>query len=237
MRHVGVGQAARHRLRRELSRSTSPCRAAAWMPRKTCCVTTASAAICGTSGTPASRLTSTFVGTLAARPGGGRRGDAAARCGRAVRADRIRQDGHRRCDDRPPRREHPGAGASHRTAQAVAGAAAGLSRRRQGRGRHHRRRQGQADRQDRHRGDAVAVPPGRGQSAGRELRPGHRGRVPPRRRGLVRRHPEAGQGQVRARPDRHADPPRRPAADHLHAVRADSAHGGQAGRVRRTTWR
>ena len=35
------------------------------------------------------------------------------------------------------------------------------------------------------------------------------------------------QGQVRARPDRHADPPRRSAADHLHAVRTDSAHGGE----------
>ena len=30
--------------------------------------------------------------------------------------------------------------------------------------------------------------------------------------------------------DRHADPPRWPAADHLHAVRADPPHGGQAGR-------
>ena len=41
-----------------------------------------------------------------------------------------------------------------------------------GRGRHHRRRQGQTDRHDRHRRDAVAVAPGRGQCAGRELRAG-----------------------------------------------------------------
>ena len=39
-----------------------------------------------------------------------------------------------------------------------------------------------------------------------------------------------GQGQVRARPDRHADPPRWPAADHLHAVRTDPAHGGETRR-------
>ena len=43
------------------------------------------------------------------------------------------------------------------------------------------------------------VPPGRGQSAGRELRSRHRRRVPPRRRRLVRRDPEADQGEIRAR--------------------------------------
>jgi hypothetical protein len=97
-------------------------------------------------------------------------------------------------------------------------------------GRHHRRRQGQTHRQDRHRRDAVRLPAGRGQPAGRELRTGDRGRVPPRWRCVVRCHPEADQGQVRAGPDRDADPPRWSAADHLHAVRADPVHGGQASR-------
>ena len=128
------------------------------------------------------------------------------------------------------RREHLGAGPSNRVAEAMAGTPASLSWRWQGRGRHHRRRQGQAHRQDRHRRDAVAVAPGRGQRAGRELRTDHRGRMPSRRRRIVRRHPQADQGEVRARPDRHADSPRWPAADHLHAVRADPPHGGQAGR-------
>ena len=66
--------------------------------------------------------------------------------------------------------------------------------------------------------------------AGRELRPRDRGRVSPRWCRVVRRHPEADQGQVRARPDGDADPTRRSAADHFHAVRADPLHGGQAGR-------
>ncbi len=65
--------------------------------------------------------------------------------------------------------------------------------------------------------------------AGRELRSRHRRRMPPRRRVVVRCHPQASQGQVRARPDRDADSPRWPAADHLHAVRTDPAHGGQTG--------
>jgi hypothetical protein len=73
------------------------------------------------------------------------------------------------------------------------------------------------------------LPAGRGEPAGRKLRSGDRGRVPPRRRGIVRCHPEADQGQVRAGPDGDADPPRWAAADHLHAVRADPIHGGQAG--------
>jgi hypothetical protein len=63
---------------------------------------------------------------------------------------------------------------------------------------------------------------------GRKLRSGDRGRVPPRWRCVVRCHPEADQGQVRAGPDGDADPPRWSAADHLHAVRADPVHGGQA---------
>jgi hypothetical protein len=54
------------------------------------------------------------------------------------------------------------------------------------------------------------------------------GRVPPRRRHLVRRHPQTVQSQVRSGSDRHADSPRWPAAHHLHAVRADPAHGGKA---------
>ena len=163
MRLVGVGQAARHRLRRELSRSTSPCRAAASMPRRTLLRDNGIRCDLRDERYAGEPIEVGFVGTLAPRPGSGRRGDAASRCRRAVRADRLRQDGHGRGDDRPARREHPGAGASHRTAQAVAGASAGLPGRRQGRGRHHRRRQGQADRQDRHRRDAVAVAPGRGQ--------------------------------------------------------------------------
>ena len=44
-------------------------------------------------------------------------------------------------------------------------------------------------------------------------------------------------GEVRAWPDRHADPPRWPAADHLHAVRTDPAHGGQAGGCTARLWR
>ena len=51
------------------------------------------------------------------------------------------------------------AGASHRITQAVAGAAAVVPQRRQGRGWHDWWRQSQAYRQDRHRRDAVAVTP------------------------------------------------------------------------------
>jgi superfamily II DNA or RNA helicase len=45
---------------------------------------------------------------------------------------------------------------------------------------------------------------------------------------LVRRHPQTLQSQVRLGPDRHADPPRWPAAHHLHAMRPDPAQGGKA---------
>jgi hypothetical protein len=141
------------------TRSTSPCRAAASMPRRTCCATTASPATCGTSASAVSRSMCPSS-ALCAGPGGRSRRNAASRRRRAVRSDRLWQDGHRRRDDRAPGRQHPGAGASHRTAQAMAGTSAGVSGCRQGRGRHHRRRQGQAHRQDRHRRDAVAVPQG-----------------------------------------------------------------------------
>jgi hypothetical protein len=80
---------------------------------------------------------------------------------------------------------------------------------------------------DRHRLDAVAVPPGRSQRAGRALRTHRGGRVPPSLGVLIRGDPEAGQGEVRPRADGHADPPRWPAAHHLHAVRPDAAHGGE----------
>ena len=53
--------------------------------------------------------------------------------------------------------------------------------------------------------------------------------VPSRRRRLIRRHPQANEGKVRVRPDGNTHPPRWPAADHLHAVRADSLHGGHTG--------
>ncbi len=166
----------------------------------------------------------------ASRPGGCRRSDALPRRRGAVRADRLRQDGDGRRDDRPAGRQHLGTGAPHRTAQAVAGTPAGLPWRRQRCGRHHRRRQGQAHWQDRHRRDAVVVPPRRGEPAGRGIRSGDRRRVPPRRRDLLRRHPEADQGEVRARSDGDTNPPRRAATDHLHAVRADPPHGSHAGR-------
>jgi hypothetical protein len=55
------------------------------------------------------------------------RGNAAPRHRRAVRADRLWQDRDCRRDDCAPGRQHPGAGAPHRTAQAMAGTAAGFS--------------------------------------------------------------------------------------------------------------
>jgi hypothetical protein len=55
-------------------------------------------------------------------------------------------------------------------------------------------------------------------------------RMPPSVGLLVRSDPEAGQGQVRARPDGYSSTARRSAADHLHAVRSDPAHRGEAGR-------
>ena len=50
------------------------------------------------------------------------------------------------------------------------------------------------------------------------------------RRSVIRRDPETVQGQIGAGPDGDADPPRWSAANHLHAVRANPLHGGQAGR-------
>ena len=82
-----------------------------------------------------------------------------------------------------------GAGAPDRIAQAVAGPPASVPGRRQGRGRHHWRWQSQTHRQDRHRRDAVFIPPGRGKPAGRGIRTGHRRRVSSCWRGLVRRDP------------------------------------------------
>lgn len=92
--------------------------------------------------------------------------------------------------------------------------------------RHHRWRQGPAYRQDRYCGDAVLVPPRRSEPAGGGLRAGDCRRVPSRWCRVLRCHPEENQGEIRARPDGNTDPPRWPAADHLHAVRADPPHGG-----------
>ena len=100
-----------------------------------------------------------------------------------------------------------GAGASHRTAQAVAGASASLPGCWSGCGRHHWRWQGQAHGQDRHRRYAILVPPGRGQPTGRKLRAGDCGRVPSCRRSVIRRDPETVQGQIRAGTDGNAHPP------------------------------
>lgn len=47
-----------------------------------------------------------------------------------------------------------------------------------------------------------------------------RASMPPCRRGVVRRHSETRQGEIRARPHRHADPSRRSATDHLDAISA-----------------
>jgi hypothetical protein len=66
---------------------------------------------------------------------------------------------------------------------------------------------GTIDRQNRHRGDAVAVAPGRSEFAGRKLRSRDRGRMPSRRRGIVRCDSEASQSQIRTWPDCHTDPP------------------------------
>lgn len=48
-------------------------------------------------------------------------------------------------------------------------------------------------------------------------RHGRRASMPPCRCGVIRRHSGAHQGEIRARPHRHADPSRRPATDHLYA--------------------
>ena len=70
-------------------------------------------------------------------------------------------------------------------------------------------------------------------SGGRALWPHRGGRMPPRRRSVIRCHHEANQGEVRARPDGDADPPRWTTADHLHAVRTDPTHRSETGQ--RTT--
>ncbi len=129
---VGVGQAARHRLRRELPAAH---RVAARMSRRRAGTAAGQRHRCDLhderyAGEP---IDVGFVGQLAARSGSGRRGDAASRCRCALRADCFRQDGHCGGNDCAPGREHPGAGASHRTAQAMAGAPAGIPGRRQGR--------------------------------------------------------------------------------------------------------
>ena len=96
--------------------------------------------------------------------------------------------------------------------------------------RHYWRRQVETHRKHRHRRNAVAVSPGGSECTGRELWAGNCRRMPPRRRRLLRCHPEADKGEVRTWADRDANPPRWAAADHLHAVWPDSAHGGQARR-------
>ena len=85
-----------------------------------------------------------------------------------------------------------------------------------------------ADRQDRHRGNAIAVAAGRSEFAGRKLRSCDCGRMPSRRCRVVRGDSEAGQSQIRAWPHCHTDSPRWPAADYFHAVRANPAHRSQA---------
>lgn len=67
-----------------------------------------------------------------------------------------------------------------------------------------------------------------GEFAGRKLRSRDRGRMPSRRRGVVRCDSETGQSQIRARPDGHTDSPRWPAANYFHAMRANAPHRRQA---------